>query len=361
MGLNFYPDSNFFERLTKRGKEHHWNEFIDECKIHNIEIPNGYDPIFTSFLLLERLGLGGVLKPQQEGPAYKSLVRLLHAYVQAMPDPKKLNIVDLKRYQQEIADLLDGISQIFRSLLELLPELKIDSFLKRFDEEIAVYATSTAAGELIQPTLKRLRECFTKDSKNCLSVLMGHLVWNLIATFPYIEPDQISKEEASVMFEKAVMWFDALFASFHEGFTKGINIGFFRLAENRHYTYSKIVAKDSNNPLFTQAKTWLERYKPLRRKDDLCDGELIDFSILGLEGKKVFCFTSDSHVDIVNRLGLLKETLDAMSKVVEGWAINPCMGRTYCVSDRGQSLKIIHSFLLDKAMPKLAMAPSVPG
>ncbi len=45
MSLNFYPDSNFFERLTKLGKEHHWNEFIDECEIHKIEIPKGCNPI----------------------------------------------------------------------------------------------------------------------------------------------------------------------------------------------------------------------------------------------------------------------------------------------------------------------------
>jgi hypothetical protein len=91
----------------------------------------------------------------------------------------------------------------------------------------------------------------------------------------------------------------------------------------------------------------LSKYKPLRRKDDLCDGELIDYIVLGSEGKNVFCFTSDDHTDIANRLGLLKGTLADAARDVDGWKIHPCWGWVYCVSEKGQPLKIVHSFLLD--------------
>lgn len=63
MTLNLYPDSNFYKRLTRCGNECHWNEFIDECEAHKIDVPKGCSPIFTSFVLLETIGLGGVLKP----------------------------------------------------------------------------------------------------------------------------------------------------------------------------------------------------------------------------------------------------------------------------------------------------------
>jgi hypothetical protein len=262
-----------------------------------------------------------------------------------MPDPKLLSPSDLKKCQQEIAELLDGMGEIFRSLLLQLPDLEIGSFLKRFDEEISIYATSNAAGELIESTLKRLRQRFTTHPSESLSVVIGHLGWNLIATFPFIEPDQISKDEAVHMFDKAEMWFNALFAAFHASYTKGMRVGFFRLAENRNWTYSKIVAKDPSNPQFARAKAWLERYKPLRGKDDLCDGELIDFAVLGSEGEKAICFTSDNPNDIENRLSLLKGTLEDAARDVEGWSIHPCWGSVYCVSENGKPLKIVHSFL----------------
>ena len=110
---NFYPDSGFYQRLTKRGNEHHWNEFIDECKAHKISIPEGCDPLFTAFLLLERIGLGGVLKPIQSAPAYKALVILTRAYIKRMPNPKSLSDDNRKCLQQEIADLLDGMEKPF--------------------------------------------------------------------------------------------------------------------------------------------------------------------------------------------------------------------------------------------------------
>ena len=164
--------------------------------------------------------------------------------------------------------------------------------------------------------------------------VIGHLAWNLMVTFPYIEPDQISENEAAIMFDKAAMWFDALLAAFHKAFVNGRRIGFFRLAENRHYVYSKIVAKDPNNPQFAGATALLSRYKPLRRKDDLCDGELIDYTVLGSDGKNVFSFTSDNPIDIENRLGVLKGTLADAARDITGWAIHPCWGRVYCVSEQ---------------------------
>lgn len=264
-----------------------------------------------------------------------------------MENPKSLSPSDLESCQKSIADILDGMAEIFLPLLRQLPELEITSLLNRLDEEISVYATSKAASELIRPTLKRVRQFFTDHPKDGVADVIGHLAWNLMVTFPYIEPDQISQNEATTMFDKAVLWFDALFAAFHTAFVDGKRIGFFRLAEARYYAYSKIIAKDPNNMQFAGAKAWLSRYKPLRRKDDLCDGELIDYTILGSDGKNVICFTSDNHADIANRLGLLKVTLTDAARDVNGWAIHPCWGRVYCVSKNGQPLKIIHSFLLD--------------
>lgn len=347
MSINLYPDSNFFERLTKKGNECHWNEFIDECEAHEIDILQGCDPLFTSFLLLERTGLGGVLKPLQKGRSYKGLVTLVQAHIKGMANPKSLSPSSLENCQKNIADILDGMAEIFQSLLHQLPDLEIISLLNRLNEEIAVYATNKAADELIQPTLKRIRQFFTDHPKEGIADVIGHLTWNLIVTFPYIEPDTISQDEAVGMFEKAVMWFDALFAAFHTAFAEGKRIGFFRLAETRYYVYSKIIAKDPNNSQFAAAKAWLNKYKPLRRKDDLCDGELIDYTVLGSEGKNVFCFTSDDQTNIANRLGLLKRTLADAARDVEGWKIHPCWGRVYCVSEKGQPLKIVHSFLLD--------------
>lgn len=342
-----YPDVNFYKKLTKRGNEHHWDEFIDECEAYKLDVPKGCCPIFTGFLLLETIGLGGVLKPLQSGFAYKSLVKLIQTYIKGMSDPKSLSPSDLKKCQREIADLLDGMGEIFRSLLFRLPELEIGSFLKRFDEEISTYATSKAAEELIQPTLKRLRECFSSHPTECISVVIGHLGWNLMATFPFIEPDQIPKGEAASAFGKAETWFNALFAAFHAAFVKGDMVGFFRLAENRHNAYSKIIAKDPTNTQFAAAKNWLGRYKPLRRKDDLCDGELIDYAVLGSDGEAVICFTSDGHIDIQDRLILVKGTLEDMARDVDGWAVNPCWGSVYCISGQGEPLKIVHSFLWD--------------
>lgn len=345
MSVNLYPDSNFYKRLTRRGNERHWEEFIDECEAHRLDVPKGCTPIFTSFLLLETIGLGGVLIPLQGGLAYKSLVKWIQAYIKGMPDPKSLNPSDLKKCQQEIADLLDGMGEIFRSLLFQLPDLEISSFLKRFDEEISIFATSKAAGDLVQLTLKRLRDCFTTHPTECLSGMIGNLSWNLIATFPFIEPDTISKDEAPGAFAKAKIWFNALFAAFHAASLKGNRVGFFRLAENRYNAYTKIIAKDPANTQFTVAKNWLARYKPLRRKDDLCDGELIDFAVLGSDKGKVICFTSDSPIDIQDRLILLKGTLEDMARDVEGWSVNPCWGSLYCISGQGEPLKIVHSFL----------------
>jgi hypothetical protein len=348
MGLNFYLDSNSFERLTKRGNECHWNEFIDECAVLKIDFFKGCNPIFTTFLLLERIGLGEILRPLQGSPGYKFVVKLIQTYIKKMPDPKSLSASDLEKLQYEIADLLEGMGEIFRSLLYQLKELEVGSLLKRLDEEIEIYAISNAAGELVQATLKRFRKSLSTCSTDCLTVLIGHLAWNLMATFPFIEPDQISKEEAFVMFEKAEMWFNSLFASFHKAFMAGMRVGFFRLAENRHYTYSKIIARDPNNPQFIQAKAWLNRYRPLRRKDDLCDGELIDCAVLGLDGEKVINFTSDNHLDIKNRLNLLKGTLEDAARDVEGWSIKPCWGSVHCISEKGEPLKIVHSFLFDQ-------------
>jgi hypothetical protein len=152
------------------------------------------------------------------------------------------------------------------------------------------------------------------------------------------------------MFSKAEMWFDALFAAFHRAFMDGMRVGFFRLAENRYYAYSKILAKDPDNSQFADAKAWLDRYKPLRRKDDLCDGELIDFAALGIDGEVVICFTSDPHTDIGNRLGLLKGTLDAAAQLVEGWSIFPCWGAVYCISENRKPLEIVHSFLCQEPL-----------
>jgi|GEM_PF-2378574 len=359
MDLHLYPDSNFFQRLTKRGNEHHWNEFIDACETHKIDLPKGCYPIFTSFLILERIGLGGVLKPLQSGQAYKSLVKLIQGYIKGMPDPKNLSPSDLLKCQCEIADLLDGMGEIFLSLLRQLPTLEINSFLEQLDHEISIHATNAAAGELIQATLKRLQESFVSQPVDCLAVLVGQLAWNLMATFPFIEPDQISKDEAMSMFSKAEMWFDVLFAAFHKAYLDDMRVGFFRLAENRYHTYAKILAKDLNNSQFARAKAWLDRYKPLRRKDDLCDGELIDFAVLGIDGEIVICFTADVHTDIANRLGLLKGTLEDAAQAVEGWSIFPCWGCVYCISEKGKPLEIVHSFLCQEPLaPELE--PVVP-
>ncbi len=351
MPNNFYPDSNFYQRLTKRGNELHWNEFIDECEAHKIDIPQECDPLFTVFLLLERIGLGGVLKSIQRSPAYKALITLIHAYIKGMPDPKKLDDKDLERLQREIANLLDGMGETFYALLRLSPELELSSLLRRLDEEIAVYATSSAAGDLLKPTLLRVRQFFADHPEDGIADIIGRLGWNLLVTFPYIEPDQISVDGAEMIFEKAVLWFNSLFAVAHAEFIKGKSFGLFRLAEARCHAYTKIIAKDPNNPQFATAKAWAEGYKPLRRRDDLCDGELIDFAVLGLEGKKVICFTSDSQTDIGNRLALLKGMLVNAARDVEGWSIQPCYGRVYCVSENSQPLKIVHSFVLDTAPP----------
>jgi len=347
MAGNFYADSSFFQRLTKRGNEHHWNEFIDECEAHKIEIPQGCDPMFTSFLLLERIGLGGVLIPIQKSPAYKALVIFVRSYMAQIPDPRKLSEGDQKSLQEEIASLLDGMGETFHALLYLRPELQSAALLKNLDKEIHEYATSRVAGELVKPTLLRIRQFLVENPERAAAAIVGHLGWNLMTTFPYIEPDQVSPSEAEVMFEKAKLWFDSLFATLHASFVRKRQLGFFRLAEARAYAYAKIIAKDSQNPKFASAKKSLKHYRPMRRQDDLCDGELIDFAVLGFEGKKVTCFTADNPIDIKNRLSLLKGTLTDVARDVQGWIIQPCWGRVYCTTQQGQPLQIMESFILD--------------
>lgn len=343
-----YPDSNFFRRLTRGSNEYPYVEFINECELYGINLSKGWDPIFSPFLLLESIGLGGILKPLQKSSVYKSLVQTIQLHVKNLPLPSTLDDVDLRVCQEKSARILDDMGSAFLGLLNLLSELEIESFVNRIDEDLATYANSVSAEKFIDLTLKRLGASFKTDPLESMSILKGHLVWNLIVTFPYIEPDQISREDSTNMFQRVELWFNALFAAYHKSFLKGRNIGFFRLAENRAYTYSKIVAKDQDNPQFAEANKWLVRYKRLRREDDLCDGELIDFATLGLEGQKVFCFTSDDSSDIKERLALLKQTLEDASRDVENWAIKPCWGRIYCTSKAGIPLKIIHSFLLDQ-------------
>ena len=228
-------------------------------------------------------------------------------------------------------------------------ELNSRSLLRRLDEEIALYATSNAAGELIKPTLYRARQFFVDHPEDGIADMIGQLGWNLMTTFPYIEPDQISASEAGAMFAKAELWFDSLLAALHASYMQKKPLGFFRLAETRACAYTKIIAKDPSNPQFAAVKEHLKHYKPLRRQDDLCDGELIDLAVLGLKGKKVVCFTADSQIDIQNRLGLLKGMLTDAERDVKGWAIQPCWGQVYCTTQQGQPLKIVHSFVLDGA------------
>ena len=318
-----YPDSNFFRRLTRGSNEYPYIEFIDECEIYGINPPKGWDPIFTPFLLLESIGLGGVLKPLQKNATYKSLVQSIQLHVKGLPLPCTLNDADLRVCQESNASILDDMGRTFLTLLDQLDDLEISSFVKRIDNDLANYANSVTAENFIQLTLKRWCTYFKTDPIGNLSILKGHLVWNLIATFPYIEPDQIPKENALSMYQRAELWFNALFAAYHKAFLSGLRIGFFRLAENRVYSFSKIVAKDPYNPQFAVGRAWLDRYKRLRREDDLCDGELIDFAVLGLDGQEVFCFTSDDHLDLQERVGLLKQTLEDASRDVEGWFINP--------------------------------------
>ncbi len=342
-----YFDSNFSGRLTKRDNECCWNEFIDECETHNIDLIKGCDPIFTPFLFLESIGLGGVLHLLHSSQGYKTVVKLVQTYIKNMPNPKNLSTVDLKNLQEEIAVFLNGMHEIFYSLLTQMKELKADSLVKLLDEKIEKYATSDAAKELVQLTLKRYRQHLSDHQEDVLANLLGQLTWNLLTTFPFIQPDQISKQEAFVMFEKAKMWFDSLFAFFHDQFINGNKIGFFRLAENRYYTFAKILARDPSNPEFAQVKAWLDQYEPLSRKDDLCDGELIDFAVLGLNGEKVLCFTSDKSLDIKNRLGLLNRTLEDAARDIDGWLIKPIWGQVYCLSEEGP-IKVLHAFLLDQ-------------
>jgi hypothetical protein len=210
-----------------------------------------------------------------------------------------------------------------------------------------VYATSRVASALVKSTLIRIRQFLVENPESGVGAVIAHLGWNLMTTFPYIEPDQVSSKDAEVMFEKAKLWFDSLMAALHESFMQKKPLGFFRLVEARAYAYAKIIDKDPQNLQFSFVKEYLKHYKPLRRQDDLCDGELIDFAVLGFEGKKVICFTSDSDVDIRNRLGLLKGALADFSRIVQGWNIQPCWGRVYCTTKQGQPLRIVHRFVLD--------------
>lgn len=81
MSIHIYSDSNFFEILSKKSNECHWNEFMDEWEGHKIDILQGCKPLYTSFLLLERTGLGRDFESAAKRTSYKALVAIIQAYI----------------------------------------------------------------------------------------------------------------------------------------------------------------------------------------------------------------------------------------------------------------------------------------
>lgn len=348
-----YFDSNAFERLTKKGTERDWNEFLNECDKHQINAFNNFMPIFTPFVLLERIGLGEALKDFIKSPGYRGIVELIQSFTINL---KSVDPNDLSQ-RQKIATILDSLQYLLMGLLLQWKDLSIPSILQRLKIEIDQYATSPAAKVLIEKTLVRYYNYLAKTSNHDLFI--RDLVWNLITTFPFINIEEETKKTALPAFETSTLWLDPLFAYAHRSTLEGSNVTFARLISYRFYLYAKAVEKDKNHPQSTLATKNLSEFVPYKPYSDLCDGELIHFATLGTRTsstrEKVICFTCDDVKTITSRLAVMKSSLEDAQRDVENWGITPHWGEVYCLSKKGLSMEIVHKFLHED--PQLATAP----
>ncbi|NNM43058.1 MAG: hypothetical protein HKM07_01780 [Chlamydiae bacterium] len=344
--INVYFDSNAFERLTKKGTENDWNGFINECEKFQIDILNGCNIIFSPFVLLERIGLGEILKELLKSQEYETIKNFVQLFTHHLPYLEQQD----DSLKQKIANFLEVLELLLTQLVLQIKDLNISSILHKLQEEISIYATSSAGSELKQKTLTQyydhLSNCFDKN------LFARSLVWNLIATFPFINVATTTKTNSLSSFQKSTLWTDSLFAFSHDKFIKGYDLNFARLIDSRYYSYTQAIAKDKKHPQYTRAKQFLSQYKPYHPNSDLCDGELIHFATLGkqMDGhcKKVICFTCDDFQTITTRLSVMKSSLEDAQRDVQNWAIKPCWGEVHCLTKKGEPLKIVHRFYEQK-------------
>jgi hypothetical protein len=284
----------------------------------------------TSMSSLEGINLGLILNELQKEPVYKNFKDKVDKFIKDIPDNiSSIDEIKKKKIKLDIADILTAFARDLTEVAMENKKLSKKNLILELENKIkeCSHNQHELARDLVELTFQKELENIKRNTQNICS----ELVIDLISSYRFIFPDQIASKDKNINLHKVRLFYDVLISWTHNQYLKGFNCNFFRMLEARYWLNIKMNKPKSKEEEINY-KYWLENYKITKRKSDLCDVQLINYALLGCQGKASRCFTTDETEKIESRSSIMVSSLKELNRQVEGWKILPCLGTVYCLS-----------------------------
>lgn len=296
---NFFIDNGLYKNLVKTDREESWNLFYDSLIARAPQYKDiDYEIIFSSFSVLEAIGLGKQFKT----------------------DGKK------KFSKPSIASELEAKEApyiIFKAAFEFYnnhASISQKSLADQIKEQINNYSKSEATTELVAKTLGNYNRFLKKCPKKALRIIVESLAWDTACSFNYFELNEASIKARTNAETRIKILYSTLFSIWLEQRRRKVELCSYRITDRINIdasyipTYRNSVSLETNIAKINSIKFLAE----LDPGHDLVDADLIHFVTLGKYDHKrkkyipVVAFTCDSKEVIKDRITLQLNTLRKM-------------------------------------------------
>jgi len=311
MHPHIFIDNNTFRILTKKDNGIPYQSWCqDFSNIQKQCFPSQtqhYSVIFTGFSLLEAIGLGKIKNTLKN--------KILLSYQPFMP-PGELAL----QWQMEV---FTKTQRRLRSQKNISQKK-----LREKTKEQILFSQHSDTNKLVKDTLVRRKKNLGHHKQP--DFVYDCLAWDITLSYPYSNFLQSTNKQRRLEIEKSI---DAKnLTTWMKSFIEGYNLPNFRLL----YKMIRDLERDQNLKIINSKLKW---------ENDLCDTELLNYSILGINIKgnpmSVICFTSDDQAQIIERIKLCKSLTKASFEMNN---IEPSFSNGYvCFCDKNTA-KIISTY-----------------
>lgn len=283
-----YIDNSLYKKLIRTNNEGLWNNFYDSLFAFDPKLVSyEYEILFTSFALLEAIGLGQIKQNSENQILPAALMN-------------KSDICAAPAY------IYDQATQLYLNHGSLKPI----RLIRKINKELRKFSCSKAANSLRKHTLIRWKRYLKKHPEKALSLIVHALAWETMCGFPYIEMATISDSRRKQLEATGLLIYNAQLSLCIKLRRIYRNLPFFTIIDRMQERgiYYSSYKQSLQNSMCIQKINSIKIESRLKEDQDLMDSEMIHLLCFGVYSNKqrqyipILAFTCDKKNIIRDRL-----------------------------------------------------------
>lgn len=283
-----YIDNSPYKKLIRKNNEVLWNNFYDSLLAFDPNLVSyEYEILFTSFALLEAIGLGQIKQSSEN---------------QILP-PALANESDICGAP---AYIYDQAAQFYLNHESLKPI----RLIRKINKELRKFSCSKAANSLRTNTLIRWKRYLKKHPKKAIGLIVQALAWETMCGFLYIEMATISDSQRKQLETSGLLVYNAQLSLCIKLRKKYKNLPFFTIVDRmqERSIYYPSYKQSLQNSMCIEKINSIKVESRLKGNQDLMDSEMIHLLCFGVYKIKqrqyipILAFTCDKKNIIRDRL-----------------------------------------------------------